>query len=251
MPKRNLLFKIIAISLLSLFCTLGVLSSIHALYSEHNLCYKSSPRYTKKGKRLKIVLEYFTIYFPRYKMKVCYGRKITYCNIFARDVLDNRDYKKLKGWFGVFINDYNYDVSSIFPTPLSILGTSIKEAYRRAIYAKNMGWITELTPFQAQQEANRGVVVWIVTYKYNHEAIVCPSLAPFSEDRGVLLAQAGENNGIFFARDWQAFGNRWVDKEIKYYKFNERLPDDPLPYFCKENSRRVPAKRMCVSLERR
>jgi len=201
--------------------TVILLLSIVTLSFEQYQEWVEPPRFTESGLKLNVILSYYST-IPQYRMITYYGRKITYCNIFARDVLDNREYLKYKKWFGMFINEYAYDLSTIFPKTTDILITKIDTAYWRALYAKKKGWIKELTPYQAQKRANEGVPIWIVTNRYTHEAIVCPDIIPYHSERGVLLAQAGESNGVFYARDARAFGNRYLDKEIKYYEFPER-----------------------------
>jgi hypothetical protein len=175
-------------------------------------------KYTREAKKLRYILQAYST-CDLYQKKLWRGKVRTYCNIFARDVLDNRDWDKLQGWFGTFINDYSYNVACIFPSAISILGTGIHTAYVRAQTAVRMGWIRELTPFQAQQRANEGIPIWIISDKFTHEAIVCPDLEGYNPEYGVLMAQAGESNGIFHSRDARAFGDKYKDPDIKYYEF--------------------------------
>jgi hypothetical protein len=169
---------------------------------------------------------------PEYKKGFPDGRTypgtdklVTYCNVFARDFLT---------MFGL-IKSYNYDLLCLCdilkneftddPNKILLYWTGIDVAYKNAIKAAALGIIIEHTPESAQQKANVGIPIWIVTLKYGHEAIVIPDETPFNSDRGVKIAQAGEVNGIFYWSDIisPTYGMDHKDKEIKYYEFKEKL----------------------------
>ena len=188
---------------------------------QHHMILSDDIPTLSKEMKLRVTLEVYSN-IKEYKM-IKYGKKkYTFCNIFARDILDNREYMTYKTWFGCFINAYAYDVSMIFPRPDSVLDVKISTAYWRAVYFAKTGKIKNLTPEQAQKRANAGTAIWIVSERYNHEALVCPDFSIFDSKRGVLVAQAGEYNGVFYISDPRAFGNRASDPEIKYYEFPER-----------------------------
>lgn len=150
-----------------------------------------------------------------------YQRKgrVTFCNMFARDVLDNRFPWALGKVYGFLFDDFDYDTSAVFPI-MGYIYMSIREAYHRAEKAGERMWIKSLTCEQAQARANIGRLVWIISAKYNHEALVCPG--QWSSEYGCMVAQAGWENGIFRISDWQVFGQNWCDPEIKFYEFPER-----------------------------
>lgn len=148
------------------------------------------------------------------------GRLVTYCNIMARDFLDKRCNHV---WImGDLINHYDYDIRCINPNAgvtTCILGTSIADAYDNVMRYSDARMVLEWTAKEAQHRANSGYVVWGVSKKYDHEFIVCPDWKGFYDKRGVLVAQAGYYNGIFYITDKKAFGVAGLDPEIKFYEF--------------------------------
>lgn len=149
---------------------------------------------------------------PAYQKK---GRH-TYCNVFARDVLDYRSKEIKKYCF--FFNDFYYDVSPVFPRKNNIY-MSIRKAYYKAIIAQTKGLIKVLTAEKAQEQANKGKLIWGISRKYNHEFIVFPG--EWSETEGCWVAQAGDKNGIFRISAPEVFRSNWQDKEIRFYEFRE------------------------------
>lgn len=147
------------------------------------------------------------------------GTPKTFCNILARDVLEGENPTAFDTYMGTLIDDYRYDVSSVFERTVDILNITIPEAHRRARLAAALGKIKRLTPQIAQRRANAGVVIWIVSGKYNHEAIVCPDLDKFMPERGPKIGQAGGANGIMYISDVRAWGRNHRDPEIEYYEF--------------------------------
>lgn len=149
------------------------------------------------------------------------GTPKTFCNILARDVLEGDNPDAFDFYMGTLVDDYRYDVSAILPDTGSILNTPIPVIYDRAAQAARDGKITELTPAEAQAMANKGIPVWIVSKKYNHEAIVYPNLdEPFDPAKGVKIGQAGAFNvSDVYISDPRSWGGWHTDPEIKYYMF--------------------------------
>jgi hypothetical protein len=180
------------------------------------------PVVTQEGARLRLILINYSMGPIYQKIKTWTGKEITFCNVFARDILDNREYETYKEWFGCRINAYGCEVSMIFPRPTSVLEIKIHDAYLKAIRARDRGQIKNLSPLEAQVRANAGIPVWIISDRFNHEAIVCPDKHLYDEARGPLIAQAGRFNGVFYASDDRAFGAGYKSREIKFYEFPMR-----------------------------
>jgi hypothetical protein len=150
--------------------------------------------------------------FPAYKKR---GR-ITFCNVFARDILDCRTKKRKTYCF--YFNDFYYDISPVFPK-LNSIYINIPRAYKRANKAAAKNRIVLHSMRQAQRQANQGKLIWGISAKYNHEFIVFPG--EWSKEKGCWIAQAGDKNGIFRISDKAVFGKNWKDSEIRFYEFEE------------------------------
>lgn len=198
-----------------------------AYYREKfDIRYKDRYTYdlTAEAIKLKNILT-ITVNMKSYKAVKYRKKELTFCNLYARDILDNREYEKYKNWKGMYIDAYACDVSSVFTYPESVIGLSIEIAYQRALVAKKQGKIKELTMEQAQQRVNEGIPVWITSDLFTHEALVCPDFNPYDPKKGCLLAQAGRYNGIFYASDSRAFGRWFKSKDIKFYEFPMRTKE--------------------------
>ena len=207
---------------------------------------------------LKKILEY-VIKLPQFKRDFqTGGDQETYCNILARAVLNSVGARLWTTWAQKYAarknppqsipdytpSDFLYDIS--FMNPGKPLGdimtmTSVSTAYHNVMRMAESGKRTdethdqilpeqaskypvEVTPERAQELANQGIPVWgtsELVCKGGHEVIVYPCLAPYSAIRGPKIAQAGWWNGIFFANEWQAFGDFWNQptNDIKFYLF--------------------------------
>ena len=145
--------------------------------------------------------------------------KWSYCNVLAIDILDNRNHDFWGNQYGFLIDDYQYDISSIYKTAFSVLSVNIKTAYDRALKAIYNKKIKKLTQEQAYYEAQKGKVILIMSRKYNHMAIVFPEFKKYDSEKGVMVAQAGFYNGIFRISDYECFSYRWKDNEILFLEF--------------------------------
>lgn len=151
--------------------------------------------------------------FPAYQKR----RGITFCNVFARDILDYRTKKKKTYCF--YFDDFYYDLSPVFPKVNSIY-INIPRAYKRAAKAAAKNLIILHSMRQAQRRANKGKLIWGISAKYNHEFLVYPG--EWSREKGCWIAQAGDKNGIFRISDKAVFWKNWKDSEIRFYEFEEK-----------------------------
>ena len=149
--------------------------------------------------------------------------KQTFCNVGARDVLDNREHSYWGNTYGFWIDDLQLDISIIFPTSFSILRISIKEAYNIVVRAISQKRIESVSCEQAFYLAQKGEVIWVISAKRNHEAIVFPKEGIYDTDKGCMIAQCGYYNTIDWISDEKCFGKRWKDKEILYIHFKRRM----------------------------
>jgi len=185
-----------------------------------------------RAKKLLEILE-IAVALPQYQKgypnerKYANGQLVTYCNVLARDVLDSRCPKAwIMGWLiggaNSSVEGYDYDISFMNPGKdlmTIILGTGIDVVYNNLLKAAEIGAVKSLTPEEAQNRANDGTPVHIISLKYGHEAIVCPSALPYNTAVGPMVAQAGFYNGIFPISDRKSWGTWWTDLEIKYYEY--------------------------------
>ena len=160
-------------------------------------------------------------------------RDATYCNNYARDVLDSQHVAVPTSWaggFGGLVSNFNYNIQPINPTGSiidCINNTPIATAYANLAIAAARGQVQEYTPGQAQAQANLGNLVHIVSTGLDadgHEAIVAPDWEnAFDAERGVLMAQAGAYNGILYMSDRRTFGIFGKISEIigsiKFYQY--------------------------------
>ena len=200
-----------------MFCIIPLHSHAPGLmmfsYVPEKTCY--FPQHAEESAKaiyLKYKLQEY-VKFPRYQKR---GRQ-TFCNVFARDILDDTVKKKKKYCF--YFADFRYDLSPVFPKPRYIY-MNIQKAYKRAIRAAARNQIIVHSSKQAQKRANKGKLIWGVSAKYNHEFLICPG--EWSRKEGCWVAQAGEKNGIFRISAAEVFGKNWNDPEIMFYEFKER-----------------------------
>jgi len=144
----------------------------------------------------------------------------SHCNIFARDILDNRSNYYYANHYGALCSDFALDISSVFPTTASIFCTRIDVAYDRALIAAKRGLIQSLTMHEAFDLAARGFVIWCISKKYNHECIVYPDFRRWIPERGCRIAQAGHYNCIRDISHFMVFGKHYLDPDIKFYLFS-------------------------------
>ena len=151
----------------------------------------------------------------------------TYCNVYARDVLDSEYQAHLNSWangIGGLVSEYSYDLTPIHPDykPASIiLNTTIPVAYKNIKEAHKKDNVKLLTPHKAQIMANEGIPIHVISVWCNHEAIVCPNPNGYDKDNGPLLGQAGAYNGIVFLKDKKTFGAYNDLSDILYVQYNE------------------------------
>jgi hypothetical protein len=150
---------------------------------------------------------------------------LTFCNVMVKDTIDNRLHPLWQG-YGFLIDDLPVDIQSVFPTSFNVLSYSIKTDWKKADRAYRLGKIERLNPEEAQREANKGFVVWVISERWNHEALVYPDQNKYDKELGPLIVQAGGKgcNGKMYITDKRAFGWRYTKYQdsIRFYKFNWR-----------------------------
>jgi hypothetical protein len=156
------------------------------------------------------------VQIERYKR----DNRFSYCNIFAIDILDNRCHTYWGNQYGFLIDDYQYDVSSIYKTAFSVLSVNIKTAYDKSLHSSK---VKRLTQEQAFYEAQKGKIILVISKRYNHMAIVFPEFGEYDKEKGVMIAQAGYFNGIFRISSYECFSYRWKNKEILFLEFPIRI----------------------------
>jgi hypothetical protein len=150
----------------------------------------------------------------------------TFCNIATNDMFDDRSPMYLEriygknNIYGYYIDDFHYDLSSVFPTEKHIY-MNISDTYDIMLQAAKDKKIISLTMRQAQLAANLGKLVYCISKKYNHVLSVCPDFYKYDFERGCLCCNIGEVNKIGYISDPEIFGNRWQDREIRFYQFRE------------------------------
>jgi hypothetical protein len=145
----------------------------------------------------------------------------TYCNIGSKDALDNRPSPWGKH-YGFMLSDLSLNLTPIWPTVHSMWSYSIKEDYQSAKRAILQGHIERVTCRQAFDLAKRGEVIFIISIKYNHEAIAYPDSRPWNEYRGCRIANVGKWNVITDMSHLWTFGKNWKDEEILYVHLTRR-----------------------------
>ena len=159
------------------------------------------------------------INIPDYKCR----NGLTFCNVAARDTLDNRDHRYWGTTYGFLIDDLQLDISMIFPNSFSILRISIKDAYNIVVRAIRQKRIESVSCEQAFYLAQKGEVVWIISAYRNHEAIVYPYYGEYDAEKGCKIAQAGYYNTIDWISSDKCFGKGWKSKEILFIHFKARM----------------------------
>jgi len=178
------------------------------------------------------------------------GRKTTYCNVAAYDLFDSR--AKLVWWVNVkvgsslkkqypmgnIIQAYDYDLGKIFPEENyeKILSSPIPYVFDEAIRSEKLGEVRLLTQKEAQEKANKGIPIMIISKKFNHVAIACPHLKwnralgkmelfPYDSEKGCFTGNAGGENDYMYMSDKKGFGQLdWRSEEkiiyIQFRKYN-------------------------------
>ncbi len=189
----------------------------HEIY-RYPLLYLKIIQYFDAEKLRKVLNKMVSL--PDYQRK---GEQ-TYCNVGARDVLDNREHSYWGNTYGFRIDDLRLDISVIFPTSFSILRISIKEAYNIVVKAIWQKRIEQVNGEQAFYLAQKGEVIWIISAKYNHEAIVFPIEGIYDPEKGCMIAQCGYYNVVDWISSEKCFGlKKWKDKEILYIHVKRRV----------------------------
>lgn len=207
MRKLLLFFIMLFLTLYAFAPTLGMFRYVH----EKKQYFPQHASESGKAHWIKLKLESY-VKHPAYQK----NRGRTYCNVFARDVLDDR--KKNVEKYCFFFSDFHYNITPIFPKKNNIY-MSISKAYKKAFKAEKNKLIISLTAKQAQIKSNKGKLIWGISKKFNHEFLVCPG--EWSDSEGCWVAQAGEVNGIFRISANEVFRKNWQDKDIKFYEFEE------------------------------
>jgi hypothetical protein len=163
------------------------------------------------------------------------GRPKTKCNLLAKSILSWQGARYLIPDFPML--DFRYDITSMNPGQylVNIMRlTDTRTAYANVVRMAASGIATEEThdvilPEQAsgypvetdeptaQEFANQGTVVWMVSSllaPVGHEAIVCPDEKMYDASKGVFTGQAGLNNGFFYR--YQIFGDV---PDLKFFVF--------------------------------
>jgi hypothetical protein len=196
----------------------------------------------------------FLVKLPQFKRDFqTGGSQETYCNLLARAALNSVAARLWTTWAQKYKpgavpdylpTDFLYDISAMNPSkPLGdiMMMTSVSTAYHNVMRMAESGLRTgethdqilpeqadkypiEISPERAQELANQGIPIWGTSEevcKGGHEVIVYPCNDEYSSKRGPKIAQAGWWNGIFFASEWQAFGDYWNMplNDIKFYLF--------------------------------
>ena len=181
----------------------------------------------QKARRLKAALDY-SVKLPYYQKGYELnddGSPKYFCNVWARKFLLGifdyglYDMEKDEGFYWL-----NYDISPVFGDDMfkACFGTTIEDAYDKAIEASMLGKIKGLTPLYAQLRADEGRAIWAVckTPGWQHELIICPAKGFYNDKLGPKITQAGARNcsDIYIADPW-CFGENWKNLDIKFYEF--------------------------------
>lgn len=160
------------------------------------------------------------------------GSPKTFCNIAFWDAACRvewwkQDDKIFDRYIGTQNDVFNYDLSPMFKDGDSknILMTTIPYAYMQCQIAADKGVIRELTPKQAQERANQGVLVMGIAPKpqSGHVVGVWPTNMPFDPILGPKIFQAGWYN-IYdvYISDSRCWGPEWTRYFVRFYEFRNR-----------------------------
>jgi len=211
----------ILIYILLIICIFYVIT-IYLFQKNINKNSEAIPQWNYKTYYLRFRQEQI-IEMPQYQKH----NNVTFCNIATNDMFDDRSPMYLEriygknNLYGYYIDDFHYDLSSVFPTEKHIY-MNISDTYDIMMQAGKDDKIISLTMRQAQIEANRGKLIYCISKKYNHVLSVCPDFYKYDFERGCLCCNIGEVNKIGYISDPDIFGSRWTDKEIKFYMFREK-----------------------------
>ena len=181
----------------------------------------------QKARRLKAALDY-AVKLPYYQKGYELnddGTPKYFCNVWARKFLLGifdyglYDMEKDEGFYWL-----NYDISPVFGDDMSkaCYGTTIEDAYDKAIKATMLGKVKQIQPKLAQDRANEGRVIWAVCKKpgWQHELIIYPDDEFYDDILGPKVAQAGAKNfsNKYISDPW-CFGENWKTLDIRFYEF--------------------------------
>ena len=174
------------------------------------------------------------------------GRNTTYCNIAAYDLFDSRckiiwyvnvkvgNSKQIQYPMGQVIRAYDYDISKIFPENSydKVLAAPIPYVFDEAFKEAAKGNVRLVTQKEAQEKANKGIPIMIISKEYYHVAIACPHLKwneilgrmelfSYDEKKGCFTGNAGATNDYMYMSDKRGFGAiDWQsEKKIIYIQF--------------------------------
>lgn len=174
------------------------------------------------------------------------GRKNTYCNISAYDLLDSRcrvawnvnvkvgEDLKVKYPMGKVMKVYDYDLSKVLPEDKidKILAAPISYVFDECLKEAKIGNVKIITQAEAQEKANKGIPIMIISKEYNHVAIACPNLKwndsigrmeihTYNEALGCFTGNCGWENDLMYMSDTRGFGGLdWKNEDkIKYVQF--------------------------------
>jgi len=174
------------------------------------------------------------------------GRGTTYCNIAAYDLFDSRstlvwnvnvqtgESVKRKYPMGNIIKAYDYDLGKVLPEDSyqKILSAPIPFVFDECKSESEKGNVRLLTQMEAQEKANKGIPIMIISKEFNHVAIACPNLKwnddlgkmelfPYNEGKGCFTGNAGWENDYMYMSDKRGFGSlNWKsEKDILYAQF--------------------------------
>jgi len=189
----------------------------------------------------------FVVAAPVY-VKDSIGRNETYCNVAAYDLFDSRCNtvwnvsvkvgnsleKQLP--MGQVIQAYDYDLGNVLPNDDidRILSAPIKSVFDECIIESKNERVRLVTQKKAQELANKGIPVLIVSKKYNHVAVACPHLKwekelgkailyDYDENLGCFTGNAGNENDFMYMSDKRGFGLcDWKsERDILYVQFKK------------------------------
>jgi hypothetical protein len=146
----------------------------------------------------------------------------TYCNVGAKDCLDNRR-SWYDGKYGGMLNDLSLNLIPIWPTICALWSYDIKADYRAALRAVHQGRVERVDCRGAYELAKRGEVVFVVSVKLNHECIVYPDFRPWNPDRGCTIAQCGTWRAITDISHKWAFGKQWRKADLLFVWIKSRI----------------------------
>lgn len=153
---------------------------------------------------------------------------LTFCNVSAKDCLDDRPSRWFDGQYGFMLSDLHLDLTAIWPTIREMWIYDIKADYRAALRAIYQGRVEAVDCREAYELAKQGEVVFVISttifdrYELCHEAIVYPDMRPWNPDRGCTIAQCGRYCCITDISHRWTFGKYWRKINILFVWLRRR-----------------------------